>query len=296
MLSAMNFTNVKKLIVNDDDFGLSKGTTDAIIDCHINGIITSVTLMSNMPSAEYAVSRAKAFPELSIGLHLNLTEGKPLTDPRKVDNLIDSNGNFLAASKQRKNLLFNDKAKEQVYKELEAQLLRALDLGVRVTHFDSHNNTHKKPAVLNAIIKLHKLYGIPAARTNKGFYWTDPEANIYLKLKKTLLNFIGFQRVHSRSAAHSLMRNSGLLMPDRFLTLGYLIPTPPEGLKEKVIQCLKSLPYGTSEMGFHPKYNEQSSDELPAFNEFDAQVLCDSDVKNCIKENNIQLISFSDLQ
>jgi predicted glycoside hydrolase/deacetylase ChbG (UPF0249 family) len=292
----MNFTKVKKLIVNADDFGLSKAVTDATIDCHINGIITSATLMSNMPSAEYAVSRAKAFPELSIGLHLNLTEGKPLTAPDKVDNLIDSNGNFLPASKQRKNLLSNDKAKEQVYRELEAQLLRALDLGVHITHFDSHNGTHKTPAVINALIKLHKLYGIPAARTNKGLYWTDPNANIYFKLKKTLLNFISFQRAHSRSAAHLIMRKNGLLTPDRLIILGYLIPPPPKKrLKEKVVQCLKALPYGTSEIGFHPKYNEQSS-ESSAFSESDAQVLCDNDVKNCIKENNIKLISFGDLQ
>ena len=91
------------------------------------------------------------------------------------------------------------------------------------------------------------------------------------------------------------MRKNGLLTPDRFIALGYLIPTPPKGLKERVIQCLKALPDGISEMGFHPKYNEQPS-ESSAFNEFDAQVLCDNDIKNCIKENNIELISFSDLQ
>jgi predicted glycoside hydrolase/deacetylase ChbG (UPF0249 family) len=290
MLSAMNSTNVKKLIVNADDFGLSKGTTDAIIDCHINGIITSATLMSNMPSAEYAASRAKAFPELSIGLHLNLTEGKPLSDPGKVGNLIDSQGNFLSASKQHKNLLSNEKAKEQVYRELEAQLLRALDLGVHITHFDSHNGTHRRSAVREALIKLHKLYGIPAARTNKGLYWTDSNANIYFKLKKTLLNFIKFRRAHSRAAAHLLMRKNGLLTPDRFITLSYLIPSPQKGLKERVIQCLKALPAGISEMGFHPKYNEHPSEPS------DAQVLCDNDVKNCIKENNIELISFSNLQ
>jgi predicted glycoside hydrolase/deacetylase ChbG (UPF0249 family) len=296
MLFAMNSAKVKKLIVNADDFGLSKGTTDAIIDCHINGIITSTTLMSNMPSAEYAVSRAKAFPNLSIGLHLNLTEGKPLTDPDKVDNLIDSNGNFLSASKQRRNLISNEKAKEQVYRELEAQLKRALDLGVHITHFDSHNGTHKKPAVLNAIIKLHKLYGIPAARTNNGLYWTDPNANIFCKLEKTLLNFIRFQRAYSRTAAHLIMRRNGLLTPDRLIILGYLIPSPPKkGLKERVLQCLKSLPDGISEIGFHPKSDGQSSESFE-FSESDAKVLCDSDIKNCIKENNIELISFSDLQ
>lgn len=79
---------VKKLIVNADDFGFSKAVTDAILDCHSNGIVTSTTLMSNMPFAEYAASKAKVFPMLSVGLHMTLTEGKPLSAPADVDNLI----------------------------------------------------------------------------------------------------------------------------------------------------------------------------------------------------------------
>ena len=287
---------MKKLIVNADDFGLTRAVTDAIIDCHNNGIVTSTTLMSNMPFAEYAASKAKAFPKLSVGLHLNLTEGKPLVEPDKVDNLVDSGGNFWSGSKQLRNLQLSKRVEEQIYRELEAQLLRALDLGMNVSHFDSHQWIQKNSMVRRAIIKLHKLYKIPAARTPRGLYWTHPDAKFYFKLKAALLNLIKFRRAYSRAFAHLIMRKNGLITPDRTITLGYLIPhsNDPRG---RFIQCLKSLPAGVSELPLHPNYGEESADSSPAGKNgnLDIQIACDRDVKNYIKECDIKLISFRDL-
>jgi predicted glycoside hydrolase/deacetylase ChbG (UPF0249 family) len=288
---------VKKLIVNADDFGFTQVITDAIIDCHNDGIVTSTTLMSNMSFAEYAASKAKAFPKLSVGLHLNLTEGRPLVVPSKVDNLVDSKGNFLDGSIQCKSLWFNEKVEEQVYRECEAQLLRALDLGLNISHFDSHHRIQKSLIVRRVIIKLHKLYGIPAVRTQKGLYWTDPEAKFYLKLKKTLLNLRKFRREYIRMLNHLIMRKNGLLTPDRMISPNYLIPHLSDP-KKQFIQCLKSLPDGISELTLHPGYYDEKSTDSPAYSKirkFDAQIARDKDVKNCIKEYDIKLISFRDL-
>jgi len=289
---------VKKLIVNADDFGLSKAVTDAIIDCHDNGIVTSTTLMSNMPFAEYAASKAKAFPMLSVGLHVTLTEGKPLSAPADVDNLIDSNGNFIRFSLQRKNLRSNEKAKEQVYRELEAQLLNALDLGLNISHFDSHHSIHRVPIVKKALIKLHKLYGIPAVRAQKGLYWTDSRAKIYFKLKRIFLNLRKFRKRYSHTLQHLIVIKNGLLTPDRMVSPGYLIPRLSDP-KKQFIQCLKAIPNGISELALHPGYYDEKSSDSEIFRkvrEFDAQIACDRDVKNCIKECGINLISFNDLK
>jgi hypothetical protein len=289
---------VKKLIVNADDFGFTRAVTDAIIDCHNNGIVTSTTLMSNMPFAEYAASKAKAFPRLSVGLHLNLTEGKPLTAPAKVDGLIDSKGNFLCGSKRLTNLRSNKGIEEQVYRELEAQLLHALGLGVNISHFDSHQWIQRNPMVRKTIIRLYELYGIPAVRTQKGLYWTDPEANFYFKLKRMLFNLKRFRRTYTRVFNHLVMRKNGLLTPDRMISPSRLIPRFSDP-KEQFISCLKSLSDGVSELGLHPGYCDEKSTDSPAFRktrEFDTQIACDEDVKNCIKECNIKLVSFSDLK
>lgn len=297
MLSAMKYNKVKKLIVNADDFGLSKAVTDAIIDCHSNGIVTSTTLMSNMPFAEYAAGKAKNYPLLSVGLHLNLTQGKPLGAAGKIDNLVNSEGNFLNSSIQSENLRFNKKAQDQIFIELEAQLKRALDLGLKITHFDSHDGIQKRPVVISAIVKLHKLYGIRAARTQKGLFWTSGEANFYIKLKEILLNIKKFRKNYIRTVNHSILQKNGLLTPDRMISPYYLIPYISDP-KEQFIQCLKSLGAGIFELHLHPGYYDEKStdsEEYRRVRDFDAQIACDEDVKKCIKEHDIRLISFNEL-
>jgi predicted glycoside hydrolase/deacetylase ChbG (UPF0249 family) len=66
--------NLKRLIVNGDDFGLSEGVNDGIITAHEQGILTSASLMVRWPSAEAAASYARRNPRLSVGLHLDLAE------------------------------------------------------------------------------------------------------------------------------------------------------------------------------------------------------------------------------
>ena len=75
-----------KLIINADDFGLSKSITDGIIEWILNGYITSTTIMANMRYAEYAVKEAIKNNIDCVGLHINLTVGKPLI---KNDYLTD---------------------------------------------------------------------------------------------------------------------------------------------------------------------------------------------------------------
>jgi predicted glycoside hydrolase/deacetylase ChbG (UPF0249 family) len=253
--------------------------------------------MSNMPFAEYAASVAKACPKLSVGLHLTLTEGKPLSVPADVDNLIDSNGNFIRFSPQRKNLRSNEVAKRQVYKELEAQLIRAMDLGVNISHFDSHHFIHRAPIVRKAIIKLHKLYGVPAIRAQKGLYFTDSKAKFCFKLKRMELNLRKYKKKFSQVFQDIVVRRSGLLTPDSMLSPGYLIPLLSDP-KEQFIQFLKAVPEGVYELMLHPGYYDEGSGDSEEFKktrEFDANIAIDEDIKNCIRECGIRLISFNEL-
>lgn len=59
----------RKLIVSADDFGLDRQITDAIIDCHVNGIVTSTSLIANAPATVHACSRAKDISSLAVGVH-----------------------------------------------------------------------------------------------------------------------------------------------------------------------------------------------------------------------------------
>ena len=67
------------VIVNADDFGLSAGVTEGILRAHREGIVTSTTILANMPAAEEAVRRLAEAPGLGVGVHLNVSQGPVLS-------------------------------------------------------------------------------------------------------------------------------------------------------------------------------------------------------------------------
>ena len=82
------------VIFNADDFGISQGVNDAIFKAHTEGILNSTSLMINQDFAADAVQKAKQMPDLKIGLHINLTNQKPASNPDEIPLLVDKDGNF----------------------------------------------------------------------------------------------------------------------------------------------------------------------------------------------------------
>jgi predicted glycoside hydrolase/deacetylase ChbG (UPF0249 family) len=83
-----HFTNSKrKLIINADDFGFSKETVEKTIEFFQKGLISSATLMPNMPAFEEAVDFAIQHPQFSYGLHLCLSDENPLSE-KKISLLL----------------------------------------------------------------------------------------------------------------------------------------------------------------------------------------------------------------
>ena len=74
MTVAIDESRAKTLIVNGDDFGRSLGINTGILQCHDEGILTSASLMTLWPASAAAAVAAKARPQLSIGLHVDLGE------------------------------------------------------------------------------------------------------------------------------------------------------------------------------------------------------------------------------
>ena len=67
------------LIVNADDFGLSKGQNYGIVEACRNGVVTSTTALVNGAAIDHAVQLSRDIPELAVGMHFVLTLGRPLT-------------------------------------------------------------------------------------------------------------------------------------------------------------------------------------------------------------------------
>lgn len=154
-------TLTRLLIVNADDFGLNASATDGIIECHAAGSVASTTLMVNAPDAQRAVLLASQHPALGVGLHFNLTWGEPVSPPGKISALVDGDGRFFDRNALARRLLLGRVPARQVQIELEAQLARMSEFGLRATHIDSHQHVHGFGVVFDAVASQCETRSLP---------------------------------------------------------------------------------------------------------------------------------------
>ena len=154
-----------KLIINADDFGLSEGITYGIYDAVKRGVVTSTTMMVNMRASALAGEIVKRDDSLSVGLHLNLSFGKPLTDCFSLT----CEGMFV----KPKNCDIHDQfTDEDLDKELDAQYKKFCELtGKKPTHIDSHLYMHQiYDNVRLAVLRLADKYRIPVREYGTSFF------------------------------------------------------------------------------------------------------------------------------
>jgi predicted glycoside hydrolase/deacetylase ChbG (UPF0249 family) len=139
---------MKRLIVNADDFGAGQGINRGVVEAHRDGILTSASLMVEMPGSEEAAQLAAALPRLSLGLHIVLTgeDGAPLVD-------------------------FDDQG--QCRAELRRQVRRFEQLsGKSPTHLDSHHNVHRDPRLLPPFLELAAEHRLPLREHSRARYFS----------------------------------------------------------------------------------------------------------------------------
>lgn len=147
-----------KLIINADDFGLSKSISDGIILGIKEGYITSTSIMANMPFAEYAVKKAVEYGIGCIGLHINLTVGKPII---KNSNLADNEGVFYRNREQIKNLKLTY---QDAYNEIMAQVEKIMEYSdgkIKVDHLDTHHYLCVNENIMQAVMDVSNKLNIP---------------------------------------------------------------------------------------------------------------------------------------
>lgn len=144
------------LIVNADDFGYSAGINYGIIDAYQNGILSSTTLMANMPGFKQATLLAKENPELGVGVHLTLTCGSPVKN--NVKSLVETDGKFHKLSFYEKDFFID---LDELYDEWKAQIDAVIAGGIRPTHLDSHHHVNTIAPLTTIFERLAKEYDLP---------------------------------------------------------------------------------------------------------------------------------------
>ena len=177
------------IIRNADDYGKSPEVNKAIQTCFSEGLIDRTTLMVNMPFADEAVDYAvkEGFAD-KIGVHLNLTEGMPLTEGIKQNPLFcgpDGRYHALFCQSTKYRLYLDNLSRKQVYEELSAQLKKYKNYGLTLFHVDSHHHVHTNYPIYLAVKSLSKEYDFASVRLSRNLYHGG---NALMGLYKTIYN------------------------------------------------------------------------------------------------------------
>lgn len=163
--SAISGEGRRRLIVTADDFGLDESVNEAVERAWRDGILTAAGLMVGAPAAADAVDRARRMHGLGTGLHVVLTDGKPVLPACEVDFLTDSQGSFLDNMAVAGVRFFVDpRVRRQLAKEIRAQFEAFKRTGLPLDHVSAHKHFHLHPTVLGLIIDIGREYGMKAVR------------------------------------------------------------------------------------------------------------------------------------
>ena len=183
-----------RLILNADDFGLTRGVNRAVAELYVAGALSSATLMANGAAFGDAVAIALAHPGLGIGCHVVLTDGVPLSRPKDIPSLLGPDGQSFRPSLAGFLLavLAGRVREDEMALEAAAQVQRLQEAGIAVTHLDTHKHTHILPGVARPLLAVAERAGIGAVRNPFEQNWSlavshsDPVRRLQVQLMAQL--------------------------------------------------------------------------------------------------------------
>jgi len=288
---------VRGLIVNADGLGYTEGINRGIRDAVSRGIVRSVSALANMDAFDGIRGFHEACPEVSIGVHFNLTVGRPVSRPELIPTLIGDNGCFLGAAFPSRVMSGRVRFREMV-RELHAQASRILGAGVRLTHFDGHQNKHLYPPFMAAALRVARLTGIKCMRTHRRYLLLPRGsralclAEYYVRRPGRLLTHVS-GRILSRAAVAAGMKSA-----DRLITPGYADDSS-KAMLETWIRIADEMPTGISEVYCHPGYPDEKLAESSYYLEpraMEVEVLSSEELRAAFEDRGVTLMSFYDLE
>jgi predicted glycoside hydrolase/deacetylase ChbG (UPF0249 family) len=276
----------RRIVINADDFGISSGVNQAVAQAHTDGVLTSTTIMANMPAADEAVEIAKQLPDLGVGVHLNLFEGQPLSKDGCVDCLLDDNGSFaLTPAKLSLLSIARRKIRNAIRMELATQIQWAIDNDLKPTHLDSHKHIHSFPIIFPIVCDLARRFEIAAIR-----FTLEPKQ--LLTMPWPLPSEGGRKRAKTIRIMAKINRiqNPALLKTDCLLGVAHTGKIDVNFFKAVALYNSAA----TAEVMTHPGLdNEQKQSRMQRKGEFEA--LCSERTKQYFKDAGVKLVHYGKL-
>jgi len=284
----------KRLIVNADDFGMSRGITDAVVLAHRYGFLTSASLMVNMPAAEYAVTRLATAPRLGVGVHLNICAGKPILPAHEVPSLVGPDGKFHSPAVMIRKLWTWRASPREIQAEFCAQIRWMKDRGLAPTHADSHHHMHLYPAAVGPFIRALAGQQIRCARAPQSSVWPRPRT-VGGPHEGSLLRRLSVQAYR---ASLQLVAFRTLRMPASRISFLSRDRHDLAALGEQWKLAFANLPLGTFELACHPGLFERGFSELDRIRhqrEEELHWLTDKAWRDALDQSGIRLITYCEL-
>jgi len=258
------------LILNADDMGMSTGVTDGIARAYEQGLVTDISMIQSMPDSERA-ARIAAERGMNVGVHLDLTRqkrrkivGRPLLGD-EVPSLTDEEGYFLGSTEFRKRMFGGDIDMGEVEREIGAQIDRAIEWGLDLTHIDSNEGMHNYyPPILKMVLERAEDLNLPVR-------WPNPAYLDWLDQRRILttdhLNFTFYD-------------------------------VPAEEKRDTFLNLLDELRPGVTEFIFHPAVPDEGTKALTAWERRAAELdlLIEPGLGDELESRGIVPISFYEIR
>jgi len=289
---------MRNLIVNADDLGWTAGVNRGIAEAHRNGIVTSTSILANGAAFADGVKAAGELPGLGVGVHLNLSDGKPVAPPGQGNSLLNEAGEFSGGPESLLlRLAANSLDVRQVELEWNAQIEKVRAAGIRPTHLDGHKHVQMLPGLFAIALRLAKKHEIAAVRVSH----EASTLRAALTGGEEYSGVILKQGVQARGLkllardAREMAERAGIASADYFCGIAQTGVLSKRG----VLQLLASLPEGTTELMCHPGYADadlqKSATRLQQSRQTELEILTDKEIRKNIATLGIRLINYEEI-
>lgn len=268
--------NSKLLIIHADDLGAAHSVDAASFDALDKGAVTSASIMVPTPWITEVATYARAHPNADLGLHLTLTSEwetyrwGSVGPSDKVPSLLDSTGTF----PKLESLVAARANPLEAEREIRAQVERAMALGIRPTHLDSHmGSLYTTPELMATFVRVAHDYHLPF-RALRG----DPRV------------------------APKLPLSTDDVLLDTVITASPEIPR--DQWKQWYLNSIAKLKPGLTEMIVHLGHDDSELQAVminhepwgSAWRQRDYEVMNSAEFKKALKDNHVILVTWKELQ
>lgn len=294
------------LIINADDFGFTPGITEGIVKAFQEGVLTSTSAMINMPNAPERIAKARSEePKLPVGLHLNITSGKPVLAPERVRTLVDPEGRFYPMVRLIERL--PSISLSELDAEIRAQAALLRESSGPFDHIDYHQMVLSLyqpfyPLVIDLARDYHVPVRQPAFNRFAKLKLPRPAgasqaaikmlAGILLRHPLLMLRLMPRVSPTGSNRLRARLKAAGVSTTDWFIASFFDCP-----YVENVLAILEQLPKGISELMCHAGRVDHDlftdGDTYTYQREKELEILVDPAIRETIQRIGIELVDFS---